>query len=118
MISKVQILTLTMLISVMALDGVGLVNTRHMPVNGVSRPFVTNSLGLVALTGRLPEGPSRRCSTGTEKRDIICCSGKSNNCQISNISCTRYLNLKVSHLVLQLSVCNLLKPGVKSRMKM
>ena len=26
-------------------------------------------------------------------------------------------NLNVSHLVLQLSLCNILKPGVKSRMK-
>ena len=39
-------------------------------------------------------------------------------CQISNISCTKSKNWNVSHLVLQLSLCNILKPGVKSRMKM
>ena len=38
--------------------------------------------------------------------------------QISNIRCTRSQNSNVSGLVLQLSWCNLLKPGVKSRMKM
>ena len=35
-----------------------------------------------------------------------------------NISCTNYQNLNVSCLVLQLSLPNLLKPGVKLRMKM
>ena len=39
-------------------------------------------------------------------------------CQISNISCIKSQNLNVSRLVLQLSLCNILKPGVKSRMKM
>ena len=39
-------------------------------------------------------------------------------CQISNIRCTKSQNLNVSGLVLQLSSCDLLKPGVKSRMKM
>ena len=38
--------------------------------------------------------------------------------QISNISHTKYQNLNVSPLVLQLSLPNLLQPGVKSRMKM
>ena len=38
--------------------------------------------------------------------------------QISNISCTKSQNLNVSHLALQLSLPNPLKPGVKSRMKM
>ena len=33
--------------------------------------------------------------------------------QISNISCTKSQILHVSHLVLQLYLCNLLKPGVK-----
>ena len=37
--------------------------------------------------------------------------------QISNIRCTKSQNLNVSCLVLQLSLRNLLKPGVKSRMK-
>ena len=37
---------------------------------------------------------------------------------ISNISRTKSQNLNVSGLVLQVSLCNLLKPGVKSRMKM
>ena len=32
--------------------------------------------------------------------------------QISNIRCTESQNLNVSHLVLQLSLCSLLKPGV------
>ena len=41
-----------------------------------------------------------------------------NCCQISDISHTLTKNLSVSHLVLQLSLCNILKPGVKSRMKM
>ena len=38
--------------------------------------------------------------------------------QTSNISSTKSQNLNVSHLVLQLSLPNPLKPGVKSRMKM
>ena len=38
--------------------------------------------------------------------------------KISNISHTKYHNLNVSHLILQLSLPNPLKPGVKSRMKM
>ena len=38
--------------------------------------------------------------------------------QISNISGTKSQNLNVCRLVLQLSLHNLLKPGVKSRMKM
>ena len=38
--------------------------------------------------------------------------------QISNISRTKSQNLNVSRHVLQLSLRNLLKPGVKSRMKM
>ena len=38
--------------------------------------------------------------------------------QISNMRYTKSPNLNVSHLVLQLSLCNILKSGVKSRMKM
>ena len=38
--------------------------------------------------------------------------------QISNISHIKYKNLNVSRLGLQLSFCSVLKPGVKSRMKM
>ena len=38
--------------------------------------------------------------------------------EISNISCTKSQNLNVFRLFLQLSLCNLLKPGVKSKMKM
>ena len=38
--------------------------------------------------------------------------------QISNISYTKSQNLIVSHLVLQLSLANLLKPCVKLKMKM
>ena len=38
--------------------------------------------------------------------------------QISNISHTKSQNLNVSRLILQLSLYNILKPGVKSRMKM
>ena len=37
---------------------------------------------------------------------------------ISNISRTISQNLNVSRLVLQLYLCNILKPGVESRMKM
>ena len=33
--------------------------------------------------------------------------------QISNIRHTKSPNLNVSHLILQVSLCNLLKPGVK-----
>ena len=40
------------------------------------------------------------------------------HCQISHVRCTKFQNLNASHLVLQLSVCIILKPGVKSRMKM
>ena len=39
-------------------------------------------------------------------------------CQMSNISYTKSQDLNVSLRVLQLSLPNLLKPGVKSRMKM
>ena len=39
-------------------------------------------------------------------------------CQTSSIKCTKYKNLNVSRLVLQLSLLNPLKSGVKSRMKM
>ena len=38
--------------------------------------------------------------------------------QISNIRCTESRNLNVSHLVLQLSLHSLSKPGAKLRMKM
>ena len=38
--------------------------------------------------------------------------------QTSSLKCTKSKNLNVSHLVLQLSLPNPLKPGVKSRMKM
>ena len=38
--------------------------------------------------------------------------------KISNISRTKSQNLNVSRLSLQLSLCNILKPGVKWRMKM
>ena len=41
-----------------------------------------------------------------------------NYIQISNISRTRSQNWNVSRLVLTLSMCNLWKPGVKSKMKM
>ena len=46
--------------------------------------------------------------------------GKMNQCyhQISNISGTKSPNLNVSCLVLQMSLPNPLKPGVKWRMKM
>ena len=37
---------------------------------------------------------------------------------ISSIRCTKSHNLNVSHFVVQLSLSNPLKPGVKSRMKM
>ena len=39
-------------------------------------------------------------------------------CQTSNIRCSKSKNLNVSCLILQLSLPNPLKPGVKSRMKM
>ena len=38
--------------------------------------------------------------------------------KISNLRCPKSLNLNVSHLVLQLSLPNVLKPGVKSGMEM
>ena len=38
--------------------------------------------------------------------------------KISNISRTNFQNLNVSHLVLQLSLPNPLKPGVKLRLEM
>ena len=38
-------------------------------------------------------------------------------CQVSNISRTESQNLLVSRLSLQLSLCNILKPGVKLRMR-
>ena len=39
-------------------------------------------------------------------------------CKISNIRCTKSQNLYASRLGLQLSLCNILKPGVKTIMKM
>ena len=39
-------------------------------------------------------------------------------CKISNIKGTKSQNLNVSRLILQLSLPNPMKPGVKSRMKM
>ena len=42
------------------------------------------------------------------------CQGEEKYHQISNIKCTKSWNLNVSCLVLQLSLCSLLKPGVKS----
>ena len=42
----------------------------------------------------------------------------STRCQTFNTRCTKSQNLNVSRLVLQLSLPNPLKPGVKSRMKM
>ena len=38
--------------------------------------------------------------------------------QISKIRHTKFQNLNISRLVLQLFLCNILKPGVKSKMKM
>ena len=38
--------------------------------------------------------------------------------QISNIRGTKFQNLNVNRVILQLSLCNILKPDVKSRMKM
>ena len=38
--------------------------------------------------------------------------------KISNIRCTKYQNLNDSHLVLQSSLSNPLKPGFKSILKM
>ena len=45
------------------------------------------------------------------------CLSVSKHRQTSNIWRTKSLNLNVSHLVLQLSLFNPLKPGVKSRTK-
>ena len=39
-------------------------------------------------------------------------------CPISNIRHTESQNLNVSHLILQLALCYILRPGDKSRMKM
>ena len=44
---------------------------------------------------------------------LMCCYLK-----ISNIRCTKSQNWNVSRLLLQLSLCNILKLGVKSRMKL
>ena len=49
---------------------------------------------------------------------VTCPILKSLYLKISNISTTKFQNLTVSRLVLQLSLCIILKPGVKSRMKM
>ena len=49
---------------------------------------------------------------------IIIKANCKNDCKVSSISCTKSEHLNVSHLVLQLSFPNPLKPGVKSRMKM
>ena len=38
--------------------------------------------------------------------------------KVSNIKCTKFPNLNVSRFVMQLSLPNVMKPGVKSRMKM
>ena len=51
-----------------------------------------------------------------DKKKSVCLIG--NYRKISNIRCTKSPNLNVSLLVLQLSLSNPMKPGVKSRMKM
>ena len=51
--------------------------------------------------------------TGSSYTGKVACYRK-----ISNIRCTELPNLNVSRLVLQLSLLNPMKPGVKSRMKM
>ena len=55
---------------------------------------------------------------GTQKGDKLLSEKKIAYCQTSNISHTKSQNSNVSHLILQLSLSNPLKPGVKSRMKM
>ena len=47
-----------------------------------------------------------------------CWIANHNYCKISNIRRTESQNLNVSRLILQLSLPNPMKPGVKSRMKM
>ena len=52
------------------------------------------------------------------KLDFIYCEMQNVYREISNIRRTKSPNLTVSHFVLQLSLPNPMKPGVKSRMKM
>ena len=63
-----------------------------------------------------------RCPGTVRCRGICKHSDDQNLChiyrKISNIRCTKYPNLNVSRLVLQLSLPNPMKPCVKSRMKM
>ena len=66
--------------------------------------------GLYGLYGpRCPLSPERPLNLITHSLT---------HCEISNIRHTKSQNLTVSRLVLQLSLCSILKPGVKSRMKM
>ena len=69
---------------------------------------VSPCLGKMVLV--LRQGPSF-------EEHLICPHGQS-YCEISNISHTKSQNFNVSRLILQLSLPNLLKPGVKSPMKM
>ena len=63
-----------------------------------------------------PGGWAMRCLSWVHQRKVNMRYDEYH--QTSNIRCTKSQNLNVSHLILQLSLPHLLKPGVKSRMKM
>ena len=75
---------------------------------------LTGNMNLTVLTAaQWPENP------GTEMVEKYCLSHLIYiYCQISNTSRTKSQNFNDSHLILQLSLPNILKPCVKSRMKM
>ena len=73
-----------------------------MPVNGLA----PNSARPSAYTGM------------TKKLDMIFFPSFFIYRQVSDIRCTEFQNLNVSRLGLQLFLRNILKPGVKPRMKM
>ena len=58
------------------------------------------------------------CHSKQERIIIIVIADSMVHCQISNIRHTKSQNLNASHLVLQVSFPNPLKPGVQSEMKM
>ena len=75
-------------------------------------------IGLRSQWGRAPvQSPDR----SPDIQDQTVCKNDFVNIayrEISNIRCIKSQNLNVSRLVLQLSLCNLFKPGVKPKLKM
>ena len=103
---------------------------RYCPLLGASQFRTTSSLLRTAPSylpqTRYPAPPRSETSSGgglsfvntTMKFFKLAAVNQNTYRQISYINHTKFQNSKVYRLVWQLSLCNLLKPGVKSRMEM